>query len=124
MSCVFFHRHSSDKIYSLKLYHQLNVTLQSKAYACNVGAFIRFYMQMRVEKTTKHLHIDSISHSHNSVGQRNLPTPYQAFTSTQCQQELLPDLTVLVLPFFASSFWFPTLAKYAAILRARNGIDY
>ena len=28
-------------------------------------------------------------------GQRNLPTPYQPFTSNHCEQELLPTLTVL-----------------------------
>ena len=49
----FFHRHSSDKIYSLKLYHLLNVTLHSKANALNIGTCFRFYMQMRVEKKTK-----------------------------------------------------------------------
>ena len=49
----FFHRHSSDKIYSLKLYHLLNFTLHSKANACNIGTFIKFYMQMQVEKTHK-----------------------------------------------------------------------
>ena len=38
-----------DKIYSLKLYHLLNFTLHSKANACNIGTFIRFYMQMWVE---------------------------------------------------------------------------
>ena len=43
----------------------LNFTLHSKANACNIGTFIRFYMQMRVEK--KHLPIDSIGYSHNSV---------------------------------------------------------
>ena len=64
---LFFHRHSSDKIYSLKLYHLLKVTLHSKANACSIGTFIRFYMQMRVEKKTKHLPIDSIGHSHNSA---------------------------------------------------------
>ena len=67
MLCVFFHRHSSDKIYSALLYHLLNFTLHSKANACNIDTFIRFYMQMRVEKNTKHLPIDSIGHSHNSV---------------------------------------------------------
>ena len=64
---LFFHRHSSDKIYSLKLYHLLNFTLHSKANACNIGTFIRFYMQMRVEKQTKLLPIESIVASHNSV---------------------------------------------------------
>ena len=42
-------------------------TLHSKANACNIGTFIRFYIQMRVQKKTKHLPIDSIGHSHNSV---------------------------------------------------------
>ena len=46
---VFFHRHSSDKIYGALLYHLLNFTLHSKANACNIGTFIRFYMQMQVE---------------------------------------------------------------------------
>ena len=76
------------KIYSLMLYHLLKSTLHSKANACNIGTFIRFYMQstlhskanacnigtfirfynqIRVEKQTKHLPIDSIGHSHNSV---------------------------------------------------------
>ena len=49
---LFFYRHSRDKIYSLKLYHLLNFTLHSKGNACNIGTFIRFYMQMRVEKKT------------------------------------------------------------------------
>ena len=49
----FFHMHSNDKIYSLKLYHLLNFTLHSKANACNTGTCFRFYMQMRVEKTHK-----------------------------------------------------------------------
>ena len=66
MLWVFFHRHSSDKIYSLKLYHLLNVTLHSKANACNIGTLIKFYMQMQVEKT-KAFAKDSIGHSHNSV---------------------------------------------------------
>ena len=48
----FFHIHSSDKIYSLKLYHLLNFTLHSKANACNIGTSFRFYMQMREEKNT------------------------------------------------------------------------
>ena len=77
-----------DKIYSIKLYDLLNFTIHSKANACNIdtfirfymqmwveskanasniGTFIRFYIQMRVEKKTKHLPIDSIGHSHNSV---------------------------------------------------------
>ena len=33
------------KIYSLMLYHLLKSTLHSKANACNIGTFIRFYMQ-------------------------------------------------------------------------------
>ena len=41
--------------------------VESKANACNIGTFIRFYIQMRVEKNPKHLPIDSIGHSHNSV---------------------------------------------------------
>jgi hypothetical protein len=36
---------SSDKICSLKLYHLLNFTLYSKANACNIDTYIRFYMQ-------------------------------------------------------------------------------
>ena len=64
---LFFHKRSSDKIYNLKLYHLLNVTLHSKANVCNIGTLIRFYMQMRVEQKTKHLPIDSIGHSQNSV---------------------------------------------------------
>ena len=67
---LFFHRHSSDKIYNLKLYHLLNFTLHSKANACNIGTFIRFYMQMRVEKKTKLLSIEFIGTSHNSVQQK------------------------------------------------------
>ena len=51
--CFFFHKRSSDKIYNLKLYHLLNVTLHSKANVCNIGTLIRFYMQMRVEKKDK-----------------------------------------------------------------------
>ena len=48
-------------------------TLHSKANAYNVGtAFIRLYNQMQVEKTTKHLPIDSIGHSHNSVFIENM----------------------------------------------------
>ena len=58
--CFFFHRHSL-------LYHLLNFTLHSKANVCNIDTFIRFYMQMRMEKNPKHLAIDSIGHSHNSV---------------------------------------------------------
>ena len=50
---LFFHKRSSDKIYNLKLYHLLNVTLHSKANVCNIGTLIRFYMQMRVEKKDK-----------------------------------------------------------------------
>ena len=42
-------RYSSKKIHGLKLYHLLNFTLHSKGNACNIGSFIRFYMQMRVE---------------------------------------------------------------------------
>ena len=64
---IFFHRHSNDKIYSLKLYQLLNFTLHSKANACNIGTCFRFYMQMRVEKTPKLLHIEFIVTSHNSV---------------------------------------------------------
>ena len=32
-----------------------------------IGTCFRFYMQMRVEKKTKHLHIEYIVTSHNSV---------------------------------------------------------
>ena len=38
------------KIYSLMLYHLLKRTLHSKANACSIGTFIRFYSQMRVQK--------------------------------------------------------------------------
>merc|ERR1711956_83713 len=86
---VFFPPALFNKIYSLKLYHLLNFTIhskanactigtfirfymqmwvESKANACNIGTFIKFYIQMRVEKNPKHLPIDSIGHSHNSVG--------------------------------------------------------
>ena len=41
--------------------------VESNANACNIGTFIRFYIQMRVEINTKHLPIDSIGYSHNSV---------------------------------------------------------
>ena len=41
--------------------------VESKANACNIGTFIKFYIQMRVEKKTKKLPIDSIGHSHNSA---------------------------------------------------------
>ena len=37
-------------------------TLHSKANACNIGTFIRFYNQMRVGKKPKHLPIDSMGH--------------------------------------------------------------
>ena len=67
MLWVFFHRHSSDKIYSLKLYHLLNFTLHSKANACNISTSITFYMQMRVEKKTNLLSIEFIGTSANSV---------------------------------------------------------
>ena len=66
---LFFHRHSSDKIYSALLYRLINFTLNSKANACNISTFIRFYMQMRGEK--KHLPVDYIGHSHNSEYSRN-----------------------------------------------------
>ena len=33
-----------------------------------IGTCFRFYTQMRVEKKTKHLHIEFIVTSHNSVG--------------------------------------------------------
>ena len=53
---------SDVKVYSLMLYHLLKSTLHSKANfymqstlyskanACNIGTFIRFYIQMWVEK--------------------------------------------------------------------------
>ena len=41
------------KIDSALLYHLLNFTLHSKANACNIGTFIRFYMQMWVENNNK-----------------------------------------------------------------------
>ena len=84
---LFFGPAFEYKIYSLMLYHLLKSTLHSKANACNIGTFIRFYMQstlhskanacnigtfirfynqMRVQKKKKHLPIDSIGHSHNS----------------------------------------------------------
>ena len=44
----------------------MQMWVESKANASNIGTFIRFYIQMRVEKNTKHLPIDSIGHSHNS----------------------------------------------------------
>ena len=43
---LFFHRHSSNEIYSLKLNHLLNFTLHFKPNACNIGTCFRFYMQM------------------------------------------------------------------------------
>ena len=49
----FFHIHSSDKIYSLYLYHLLNFTLHFKANACNIGTCFRFYTQMQVENNNK-----------------------------------------------------------------------
>ena len=51
LQALYRQMHSSDKIQSLKRHHLLKVTLHSKANACNKGTFIRFYMQMRVEKT-------------------------------------------------------------------------
>ena len=92
MLCCFFVPAFEYKIYSLMLYHLLKITLHSKANACNIGTFIRFYMQstlhskanacnigtfirfymqMWVEKT-KHLPIDSIGLKHNSVSIKNL----------------------------------------------------
>ena len=59
---VFFLRHSSNKIYSLKLYHLINFTLHSKANACNIGTCFRFYMQMRVEKNPKAFAYRTYSH--------------------------------------------------------------
>ena len=50
MLWFFFHMHSINEIYCLKLYHLLNFTLHSKENACNIGTFIRFYMQMRMAK--------------------------------------------------------------------------
>ena len=50
ISSVYIHRHSSYKIYSLKLYQLLNFTLHSKANACNIETCFKFYMQMWVEK--------------------------------------------------------------------------
>ena len=47
---LFFPYALKYRIYSLKLYHLLNFTLHSKANACNIDTFIRFYIQMRVEK--------------------------------------------------------------------------
>jgi hypothetical protein len=61
----FFDMHSRDKIYSLKLYHQINFTLHSKANACNIGTLFQILLLEHMEK--KHLPIDSMSHSHNSV---------------------------------------------------------
>ena len=65
--CFVFRKHSSNKIYSLKLYHVLNVALLSKANVCTISTFNRFSMQMQVEKTKKHLPIDYIGHSNNGV---------------------------------------------------------
>ena len=59
---LFFHMHSSNKIYSQKL----KVALHSKANSCNIGNFVRFYLKMWVEKT-KHLPINSIDHSQKSA---------------------------------------------------------
>ena len=88
MLCFLFVPAFDYKIYCLMLYHLLKSTLHpkanacsigtfitfymqsslySKANACNIGTFIRFYNQMRVPKKPKHLPIDSIGHSHNSV---------------------------------------------------------
>ena len=47
--------------------YQIEFTLHSKANACNIDTFIRFHMQIWVEKNTKHLPIDCIGHLHNSV---------------------------------------------------------
>ena len=66
MLCFLFVPAFEYKIYCLMLYHLLKSSLHSKANACNIGTFIRFYIQMRVEKK-KHLPIDSIGHSHNSA---------------------------------------------------------
>ena len=82
----FFSIYSSNKIYSLKLYkliaislpmhecftiscvmlyHLLNSTLHSKANACYRHFFLDFITRAYGKK--KHLPIDSISYSHNSV---------------------------------------------------------
>ena len=66
---VFFHMHSSDKIYSLKLDHLLNYK-HYKANACNIGnLFYILSLEHMENKQTKHLPIDAIRHSHNSVTQ-------------------------------------------------------
>ena len=56
----------------------MQMWVESKANASNIGTFIRFYIQMRVEKNPKHLPIDSIGHSHNSVINEY---PHHLFTS-------------------------------------------
>ena len=72
MLCFVFLPAFAYKIYSLKLYHLLDFTLHSKANACNISTFIRFYCICNSYpnaggKKTKHLPIDSTGHSHNSV---------------------------------------------------------
>ena len=53
MLCFLFVSAFEYKIYCLMLYHLLKSTLHSKANACNIGTFIRFYIQMRVQIKNK-----------------------------------------------------------------------
>ena len=49
--------------------HQFELTdpVYSKANACNIGTLFKILSLEHMEKNTKHLPIDSISHSHNSA---------------------------------------------------------
>ena len=69
MLCLFFQPVFDYKIYSLKLDHLLNYK-HYKANACDIGnLFYILSLEHMENKQTKHLPIDSIRHSHNSVTQ-------------------------------------------------------
>ena len=59
--------HECFTISCVKLYHLLNFTLHSKANACYCHLFSDFTARAYGKTHTKHLPIDSISQSHNSI---------------------------------------------------------